>query len=139
MIIKTYKELSRLKTFEERFDYLKLSGQVGESTFGFDRYLNQMIYQSYRWKKVRNEVILRDNGCDLGIEDYEIQGKILIHHINPITIEDAENDSDIVYDPQFLICVSPTTHNAIHFGDSSLLPKGPIVRYANDMCPWRKG
>lgn len=138
MIIRCYKELSRIDNYEERFRYLKLVGQVGESTFGFDRYLNQIVYSSKRWKQVRNAVIIRDEGRDMGVEGYEIQGRIVIHHMNPISIEDAEKDRDFIYDPEFLICVSPITHNAIHYGDESLLPKGPVERFPNDMCPWRR-
>lgn len=138
MIIRCYKELSRIDNYEERFRYLKLVGQVGESTFGFDRYLNQIVYSSKRWKQVRNAVIIRDEGRDMGVEGYEIQGRIVIHHMNPISIEDAEKDRDFIYDPEFLICVSPITHNAIHYGDESLLPKGPVDRFPNDMCPWRR-
>ena len=138
MIIRCYKELSRIESYEERFRYLKLVGQVGESTFGFDRYLNQIVYSSKRWKQVRNAVIIRDEGRDMGVEGYEIQGRIVIHHMNPISVEDVEKDSDFIYDPEFLICVSPITHNAIHYGDESLLPKGPVDRFPNDMCPWRR-
>ena len=138
MIIRCYKELSRIDNYEERFRYLKLVGQVGESTFGFDRYLNQIVYSSKRWKQARNAVIIRDEGRDMGVEGYEIQGRIVIHHMNPISIEDAEKDRDFIYDPEFLICVSPITHNAIHYGDESLLPKGPVDRFPNDMCPWRR-
>jgi len=138
MIIRCYKELSRIESYEERFRYLKLVGQVGESTFGFDRYLNQIVYSSRKWKQVRNAVIIRDEGRDMGVEGYEIQGRIVIHHMNPISIEDAEKDSDFIYDPEFLICVAPITHNAIHYGDESLLPKDPIDRFPNDTCPWRR-
>lgn len=138
MIIRCYKELSRINSYEERFRYLKLVGQVGESTFGFDRYLNQIVYSSRKWKQVRNAVIIRDEGRDMGVEGYEIQGRIVIHHMNPISIEDVEKDSDFIYDPEFLICVAPITHNAIHYGDESLLPKDPIDRFPNDTCPWRR-
>ena len=138
MIIRCYKELSRIDSYEERFRYLKLVGQVGESTFGFDRYLNQIVYSSRKWKQVRNAVIIRDEGRDMGVEGYEIQGRIVIHHMNPISIEDAEKDGEFIYDPEFLICVAPITHNAIHYGDESLLPKDPIDRFPNDTCPWRR-
>lgn len=138
MIIRRYKELSRIDNYEERFRYLKLVGQVGESTFGFDRYLNQIVYSSRKWKQVRNAVIIRDEGRDMGVEGYEIQGRIVIHHMNPISIEDAEKDGEFIYDPEFLICVAPITHNAIHYGDESLLPKDPIDRFPNDTCPWRR-
>ena len=138
MIIRCYKELSRIESYEERFRYLKLVGQVGESTFGFDRYLNQIVYSSRKWKQARNAVIIRDEGRDMGVEGYEIQGRIVIHHMNPISIEDAEKDNEFIYDPEFLICVAPITHNAIHYGDESLLPKDPIDRFPNDTCPWRR-
>lgn len=129
--------MSKLKTFEERYQYLRLDGVVGEDTFGFDRYLNQTFYRSQRWKRVRDQVIVRDNGCDLGIEGHEIYGKVLIHHMNPITIRDIENESDFLLNPEYLICVTHNTHNAIHYGDEGLLMKGPIERTKNDMCPWR--
>lgn len=135
--IKTYSELSRLATFEERFEYLRLDGAVGESTFGFDRYLNQVFYRSQRWKSIRDYVIIRDNGCDLGVEGYEIHGRILIHHMNPITIEDIEKESDYLIDPEFLITTIHNTHNAIHYGDDSLIIKAPVIRTKNDTCPWR--
>lgn len=138
MIIRSYKELRRLTTFKERFDYLKLNGVIGEMTFGFDRYLNQMIYTSQRWKKLRDEVIIRDKACDLGIEGQDVHGKIFIHHMNVVTIEDIELERDYVYDPEFLICTSFFTHNAIHFGNESLLPRLPVERKKNDTCPWRK-
>ena len=129
--------MSKIKTFEERYQYLRLDGVVGEDTFGFERYLNQTFYRSQRWKKVRDQVIVRDNGCDLGIEGHEIYGKVLIHHMNPITILDIENESDFLLNPEYLICVTHNTHNAIHYGDEDLLMKGPIERTKNDMCPWR--
>lgn len=129
--------MSKLETFEERYQYLRLDGVVGEDTFGFDRYLNQTFYRSQRWKRVRDQVIVRDNGCDLGIEGHEIYGKVLIHHMNPITIRDIENESDFLLNPEYLICVTHNTHNAIHYGDEGLLMKGPIERTKNDMCPWR--
>ena len=129
--------MSKLETFEERYQYLRLDGVIGEDTFGFDRYLNQIFYRSQRWKRVRDQVIVRDNGCDLGIEGHEIYGKVLIHHMNPITIRDIENESDFLLNPEYLICVTHNTHNAIHYGDEGLLMKGPIERTKNDMCPWR--
>lgn len=135
--IKTYSELITIPTFEERFKYLRLDGSVGEQTFGFDRYINQVFYQSYEWKKVRDAVIIRDNGCDLGIEGHEIRGKILIHHMNPITVKDIETCSDFLLNPEYLISTMHLTHNAIHYGDESLLPKGPIERKKYDTCPWR--
>lgn len=137
--IKTYSELSQFQTFEERYRYLRLRGAVGEETFGFDRYLNQVFYQrSPKWKKVRDFVIIRDNGCDLGLDGYDIYGKILVHHMNPITLKDLERESEYLLDPEFLICTSLNTHNAIHYGDESLLITTPIVRTKNDTCPWRR-
>lgn len=135
-MIRRYKNLSRIDTFIERYKYLKLGGVVGETTFGFDRYLNQMLYTSKRWRKTRDEIIIRDNGCDLGIEGYEIHREILVHHMNPITIEDVENDCDHIYDPEFLICTTFNTHRAIHYGDEKLLPVVLIERKPNDTCPW---
>ena len=138
MSIKTYSELIQLPTFEERFQYLKLSGAVGKETFGFDRYLNQSFYRSAAWKRVRDQVIVRDNGCDLGIDDRIIYGKILIHHMNPINDRDILDLTDILLNPEYLICVSHLTHNAIHYSDESLLPREPIVRFKNDTCPWKR-
>lgn len=135
--IRTYSELCQLSTFEERFDYLRLNGSVGKDTFGFDRYLNQQFYRSREWKHIRDRVILRDNGCDLGVEGYEIRGRILIHHINPISVEDIHTMSDLLMNPEYLICVSHRTHNAIHYGDESLIITAPIERTQNDTCPWR--
>ena len=135
---KSYNELSRLKCYEERFDYLKLTGVVGETTFGFDRYLNQAFYRSKEWRKVRREVIARDEGCDMGHPDHPISGRIIIHHINPVTIDDVEDGSDILLDPNNLVCVSEDTHNAIHFGDASLLPEPYIERSKYDTCPWKR-
>lgn len=137
MRIKAYSELIELQTFEERFEYLQLKGIVGQETFGFDRYLNQILYNSKEWKHLRNEIIVRDNGCDLALEGFEIHGRILIHHINPITIDDVIKRRGIVFDPENLICVTHNTHNAIHYGDKSLLITGPIERRANDTCPWK--
>lgn len=134
--IRRYSELCRLRTFEERFDYLKLQGVVGESTFGFDRYLNQLLYRSSEWKKVRNAVIVRDDGCDMGLADYPAN-RIIVHHMNPLSVEDLANRSELIFDPEFLICVSFNTHNAIHFGDETLLPKLPVKRKPGDTCPWR--
>ena len=138
MTIKTYSELIKIPTFEERFEYLKLSGTVGKETFGFDRYLNQNFYRSAAWKRVRDQVIVRDNGCDLGIDDRIIYGKILIHHMNPINDRDILDLTDILLNPEYLICVSHITHNAIHYSDESLLPSEPIVRFKNDTCPWKR-
>ena len=137
-IIRTYSELIKLPTFKERFEYLKLGGVIGEETFGFDRYLNQMFYKSREWKKLRNDIIVRDNGCDLAIPDREIIDQtILIHHMNPLTKEDILNMTEFVLNPEYLICTILNTHNAIHYGNSDLLYQEPIIRYKNDMCPWR--
>lgn len=136
--IRTYSELITLPTFKERFNYLKLDGFVGKETFGYDRYINQQLYQrNPRWKKARDKVIIRDNGCDLGVDGYEIFGKIIVHHMNPITMDDILNDRDWIYDPEFLICTIHNTHNAIHYGDENLLMTAPIVRTKNDTCPWK--
>ena len=136
--MKPYTELVTLPTFEERFDYLKLDGVVGEETFGFDRYLNQVFYKSKEWRSVRDYVISRDNGCDLGIEGREIYGRILIHHMNPISKEDILQRTDLLLNPEYLICTIKNTHDAIHYSDKSLLITEPIVRTKNDTCPWRK-
>lgn len=138
MSIRTYSELITLPTFEERFEYLRLDGEIGLQTFGFDRYMNQIFYQSYQWKRIRDEVIIRDNGCDLGIEGFEINKRIMIHHMNPISIDDIEKQSDFLLNPEFLICTSHNTHNAIHYGDEKLLITTPIERTKNDTCPWRR-
>ena len=137
MSISTYSELITLHTFEERFKYLQLNGQVGESTFGFDRYMNQVFYRSQKWKSIRDFVIIRDCGCDLGVEGYDIHGKIIIHHMNPLSMRDIETESDFLLNPDFLICTTHNTHNAIHYGDENLLVTAPIERTKNDTCPWR--
>ena len=138
-IIRTYDELSKLKTFEDRFEYLKLGGQVGKDTFGFDRIFNQRFYRSREWKACRDFVIIRDNGCDLGIDGYEINSQnVIVHHINPISLEDIEKRTDILLNPEYLITTTHKTHNAIHYGDKDLLVTGPIERSKNDTCPWRK-
>lgn len=134
---KTYHELSQLKTFEERFEYLRMDGRVGESTFGYDRYLNQMFYRTPEWKRARRDVILRDNSCDLGMSDREIHGKVLIHHLNPITKQMILDRDPALFDPNNLICCSHMTHDAIHYGDGSMLPKNPIERTPNDTCLWK--
>ena len=136
--MKTYTNLIQLPTFKERFDYLQLKGKVGEDTFGFDRYLNQKFYRSKEWKRIRDQVIIRDNGCDLGVDGMDIYGRIIIHHMNPITIDDINNMTPNLIDPEFLICVSQNTHQALHYGDEKILPKGPIERSPNDTSPWRK-
>lgn len=137
MSIKTYSELITIPTFEERFEYLQLKGSVGKDTFGYDRYLNQVLYRSPEWKRLRNQIIIRDGGCDLACDGYDIYGKVLIHHLNPITVKDVLARSRKVFDPDNLVCVSHNTHNAIHYGDVDLLVTGPIVRTKNDTCPWR--
>ena len=137
-IIKTYSELISLPTFEERLEYLRLYGQVGEDTFGFDRYLNQLFYSSPEWKKIRQQVIIRDFGCDLGIRDHEISEKIYIHHMNPLTKEDIINKTEFLLNPEYLICVSYNTHQIIHYGNREFIYKqDPIIRSKNDTCPWR--
>lgn len=135
--IRTYSELITLPTFKERYEYLRLGGRVGEDTFGFDRYLNQAFYKSEEWCSIRDHVITRDNGCDLGMEGHEIFGRILIHHMNPIRKEDIINRSDILLNPEYLICTIKNTHDAIHYGDESLLVIAPVERRKNDTCPWR--
>lgn len=137
MSIRTYSELITIPTFEERFEYLQLKGSVGKDTFGYDRYLNQVLYRSPEWKCLRNQIIIRDNGCDLACDGYDVYGKVLIHHLNPITVEDVLARSRRVFDPDNLVCVSHSTHNAIHYGDVDLLVTGPIIRTKNDTCPWR--
>ncbi len=136
-MIRTYSDLSRINTFKDRYQYLKLNGSVGEETFGFDRFINQRFYRSIEWKTVRDFVIVRDNGCDLGIEGYEIRGKIFIHHMNPILPKDIENRNEFLLDPEYLISTTHPTHNAIHYGDENLLIQTPIMRTKNDTCPWR--
>lgn len=138
-IIRTYSELIRIPTFEERFEYLKLEGKVGEDTFGFDRYLNQLFYKSKEWRNIRNHIITRDGGCDLAIPDREILGdRILIHHMNPITKDDIINKTEYLLNPEFLICTIKLTHDAIHYSDRNLLTvNDPIIRFKNDTCPWR--
>lgn len=136
-MIRTYTELSQLKTFRERYEYLRLNGKVGEETFGFDRHLNQVFYKSEEWKSIRDFVIVRDNGCDLGVDGYEIHGKILIHHMNPILAEDILKRSDFLLNPDYLITTVLSTHNAIHYGDDNLLITVPVERTRNDTCPWR--
>lgn len=137
-MLRTYSELCKFKTFEERFKYLQLTdGRVGEDTFGFERYLNQQFYRTREWKRLRDELIIRDNGCDLGVEGYDIYGRVIIHHMNPITKDDILNQTDYLMNPEFLICTTHNTHNAIHYGDESLLVLDPIERTKNDTCPWK--
>lgn len=138
---KSYTELLKLKTFEERFEYLRLNGRVGDETLAFRRIFGQRFYQrSPEWKRIRDYVITRDNGCDLGIPGRVIYGeRVIVHHINPLTLEDIERHSDKLLDPENLITTTHNTHNAIHYGDASLLVPDPIVRTRNDTCPWKKG
>lgn len=138
-MIRTYSELLTYNTFIDRYNYLKLNGQIGVETFGMDRYINQSLYKSQRWLETRRKVIIRDKGCDLGLPDFEIADRVIIHHMNPITLEDIEEERDCVFNPEYLISTSFRTHNAIHYGDESLLPKLPVERKANDMCPWKNG
>lgn len=139
MKIRSYSELSRLKTFEERFDYLRLDGKVGRDTFGFDRVFNQRFYMSREWKRIRDHVIARDGGCDLGVPGYDIYGqRIIIHHLNPITLDDIRNSTEFLMNPEYLITTIHSTHNAIHYGDDRLILKAPIERKANDTCPWKR-
>lgn len=135
--IRTYSELMKFNTFEERYEYLKLGGKVGEETFGFDRYLNQLFYKSEEWRQLRNDIIIRDNGCDLGVPGHEINGTIIIHHMNPITKEDILNRTEYLLNPEYLISTVKMTHDGIHYGTDDVLYKGPIERTKNDTCPWR--
>ena len=136
MITRSYTELSRLETFQERFDYLKLKGQVGRETFGFDRWINQLFYESLEWKQVRDFVIVRDDGCDLGIPGYDIHSGLLIHHMNPVTVDDIRHGEEWITDPEFLITTRLQTHNAIHYGDEKFLPRGLIERKSGDTRLW---
>ena len=138
MTIKTYTELITFKTFEDRFQYLKLDGWIGKATFGFQRWINQEFYHSSEWLRFRNKIIIRDNGCDLGVEGFEIRDSIYIHHLNPITVDDIINRNPSVLDPENAICVRFSTHNAIHYGDKTALITEPIERTANDTCPWKR-
>lgn len=135
---RTFTELSKLKTFDERFRYLMLSGKIGIETFGYDRYLNQVLYRSPQWKTLRDKIIIRDNGSDLGLEDYPIDGKVIIHHMNPITIDDVLDSSSDIFNPEYLICVSHKTHNALHYGYKDYPESLTIIeRKPNDTIPWR--
>lgn len=137
-MIRTYSELSTIHSFEDRYRYLRLNGSVGTETFGFDRIFNQQFYRSREWKAIRDHVIVRDNGCDLGVEGYEIHGRIYIHHMNPIMLKDIETTSEFLLDPEYLIVTTHGTHNAIHYGDEDLLILPPVERSKNDTCPWRQ-
>lgn len=138
MSIRTYSELIKIPTFIERFRYLKLEGQVGRETFGYDRYLNQILYTSEEWKRFRREIVIRDNACDLACEGFDIVGPVLVHHLDPITVEDVLNRHPKIFDPENVILTTLNTHNAIHYGDESLLVTGPVERTKNDTCPWRR-
>lgn len=137
-MVKCYSELITLRTLEERYDYLKLNGLVGIETFGSQRHINQNLYiRDPRWKSIRNKVIIRDNGCDMALPEFEIHSRIIVHHIVPLTVEDFMNNSPLIFDPENLICVSFNTHQAIHYGDRTLLPYIPKERTRNDTCLWR--
>ena len=138
MIIRTYTELIKLATFEERYKYLKLVANVGDETFGFDRYLNQQFYHSQEWKSIRSQIIIRDNACDLGIPGREMDSRIIIHHMNPITKDDLIHQSDFLLNPEYLICTSKKTHSAIHYGDDKMLFGEMVERSKDDTCPWRR-
>lgn len=135
-MFKTYSELIRFSSFKDRFDYLKLNGIVGAETFGYDRYLNQALYGSYEWRKFRRDIIARDKGCDLGVDGFDIKSRLIVHHINPITLDQIEVRDSMIFDPNNVICVSHNTHEAIHYGDESLLPKDPIIRFSGDTKLW---
>lgn len=136
MRTRTYSQLCRFRTFEERFDYLVLQGEVGLSTFGFDRWMNQRFYRSSEWHHVRNLVIFRDHGCDLGVDGYEIRARVMVHHMNPLTLEDLRDGGPIALDPEYLITTTHRTHNAIHYGDASLIRRGPVQRRPGDTKLW---
>lgn len=138
MTTRTYSDLILLPTFLERYRYLRLGGNVGLETFGHNRYLNQILYTSDRWRSFRDKIIIRDNGCDLGMEGFEIYDRILVHHINPITVEDVLNENPKVFDPDNVISTSHNTHQAIHYGDENLLITEPVERFRNDTCPWKR-
>lgn len=137
-MIRTYSELITFPTFEDRYRYLRIEGKVGEDTFGFDRWLNQSFYKDPEWRAIRDKIIIRDNGCDLGIPGREIYSRIIVHHMNPITKDDILSRSAFLLNPEYLICTVKNTHDAIHYGDEGLLIKAPIERTKNDTCPWRR-
>ncbi len=137
MKIKSYSEMCSFSTFIERFNYLKLNGKVGIETFGFDRYLNQVLYCSQEWKRFRRQVIIRDNGCIFGLDGYNINGRLIVHHINPITLEQIEQRDPMIFSMENVVCVTHNVHEAIHYGDESLIPTDPIIRKPNDTCPWK--
>lgn len=136
-MIKTYSELIRIPTFEERYQYLKLCGKIAEETFGFRRWINQEFYHSDEWLRFRDKIIIRDNGCDLALEGFEIFDSIIIHHLNPITCEDILNRNPCVFDPNNVVSTKLSTHNAIHYGNEALISRIPVERTKNDTCPWR--
>lgn len=136
--MKTYSEAISIQTYLERFRYLQIGGKIGDETFGYDRYLNQTLYRTAEWKRFRREIIVRDNGCDLACDGYEIVGNILVHHINPITIDDVLNRDPKIFDPENVISTCLNTHNAIHYGDESLLITEPVERTPFDTCPWKR-
>ena len=138
MMIRSYTELSQISDYEARYRYLKLRGRVGDETFGFDRIFNQMFYRSGEWQRVRRDIIVRDCGCDMGVSGHEIGGRIVIHHMNPIDINDIRNSTEYLLNPEYLICVSENTHKAIHYGDESLIDHQLIERRPNDTCPWKR-
>ena len=136
--VRRYSELCKLATFDERFDYLSLGGKVGEETFGFDRYLNQVLYRSKEWRELRNHIVVRDNGCEMGLEDFPINGRVIVHHMNPISLKDIDDRIPEIMDPEYLITVSHDLHNAIHYGNKDILKKYTFAeRFENDTCPWR--
>lgn len=137
MKIKSYSEMCSFSTFIERFNYLKLNGKVGIETFGFDRYLNQVLYCSQEWKRFRRQVIIRDNGCVFGLDGYNINGRLIVHHINPITLEQIEQRDPMIFSMENVVCVTHNVHEAIHYGDESFIPTDPIIRKPNDTCPWK--
>nr|DAT41873.1 MAG TPA: HNH endonuclease bacteriophage, HNH Endonuclease, DNA.52A [Caudoviricetes sp.] len=137
MKIKSYSEMCSFSTFIERFNYLKLNGKVGIETFGFDRYLNQVLYCSQEWKRFRRQVIIRDNGCIFGLDGYDINGRLIVHHINPITLEQIEQRDPMIFSMENVVCVTHNVHEAIHYGDESLIPTDPIIRKPNDTCLWK--
>lgn len=137
MKIKSYSEMCSFSTFIERFNYLKLNSKVGIETFGFDRYLNQVLYCSQEWKRFRRQVIIRDNGCVFGLDGYNINGRLIVHHINPITLEQIEQRDPMIFSMENVVCVTHNVHEAIHYGDESLIPTDPIIRKPNDTCPWK--
>lgn len=139
MIIRTYSELSRIDSFEERFEYLNLKGVVGEQTFGSERWINQQFYRSREWKQARNHVIVRDNGCDMGLDGYETNKTLIVHHMNPMVADDIVHNNADIFDPEFLISVTLDTHNAIHYGDFSLLPQPFVERRPGDTIFWKSG